>query len=118
MLAWGGIGARILRAALSANTSWLPIVSPHKTVEGAVGGVLGSMAAYCVLTLVSCCPPGTTSSASRYQPRHYLVLLGMGAVASVLGILSDLFASSVQAPGRHQGLRYDFPGARRHSGPL
>ena len=29
-----------------------PFVSPHKTVEGAVGGVLGSMAAGCVLTLV------------------------------------------------------------------
>ena len=93
-----------------------PIVSPHKTVEGAVGGVLGSMAAGCVLTLVYSLLSARHNVLSiQVQPRHYLVLLGMGAVASVLGILGDLFASSVKRQVGIKDYGTIFPG---HGGIL
>ena len=93
-----------------------PIVSPHKTVEGAVGGVLGSMAAGCVLTLVYSLLSAKYNVISiQVQPKHYLVLLGMGAVASVLGILGDLFASSVKRQVGIKDYGTIFPG---HGGIL
>ena len=51
--AWGGDTAAYFagRAFGRAQAGCLSL-GPHKTVEGAVGGVLGSMAAGCVLTLV------------------------------------------------------------------
>ena len=49
------------------------------------------------------------------QPKHYLVLLGMGAVASVLGILGDLFASSVKRQVGIKDYGTIFPG---HGGIL
>lgn len=93
-----------------------PVVSPHKTVEGAVGGVLGSMLAGCVLTLVySLLSAHYNVLSIGVQPRHYLVLLGMGAVASVLGILGDLFASSVKRQVGIKDYGTIFPG---HGGIL
>ena len=50
--AWGGDTAAYFAGRAFGRRKLAPIVSPHKTVEGAVGGVLGSMAAGCVLTLV------------------------------------------------------------------
>ena len=50
--AWGGDTAAYFAGRAFGRHKLAPIVSPHKTVEGAVGGVLGSMAAGCVLTLV------------------------------------------------------------------
>ena len=95
--AWGGDTAAYFAGRAFGRHKLAPIVSPHKTVEGAVGGVLGSMAAGCVL------------------PKHYLVLLGMGAVASVLGILGDLFASSVKRQVGIKDYGTIFPG---HGGIL
>ena len=93
-----------------------PIVSPHKTVEGAVGGVLGSMAAGCVLTLVYSLLSKTYNVLSIHVlARHYMVLLGMGAVASVLGILGDLFASAVKRQAGIKDYGTIFPG---HGGIL
>ena len=93
-----------------------PVVSPNKTVEGAVGGVLGSMLAGCVLTLVySLLSAHYNVLSIGVQPRHYLVLLGMGAVASVLGILGDLFASSVKRQVGIKDYGTIFPG---HGGIL
>ena len=81
--AWGGDTAAYFAGRAFGKHKLAPIVSPHKTVEGAVGGVLGSMAAGCVLTLVYSLLSARHNVLSiQVQPRHYLVLLGMGAVAS------------------------------------
>ena len=114
--AWGGDTAAYFAGRAFGKHKLAPIVSPHKTVEGAVGGVLGSMAAGCVLTLVYSLLSARHNVLSiQVQPRHYLVLLGMGAVASVLGILGDLFASSVKRQVGIKDYGTIFPG---HGGIL
>ena len=114
--AWGGDTAAYFAGRAFGKHKLAPIVSPHKTVEGAGGGVLGSMAAGCVLTLVYSLLSARHNVLSiQVQPRHYLVLLGMGAVASVLGILGDLFASSVKRQVGIKDYGTIFPG---HGGIL
>ena len=114
--AWGGDTAAYFAGRAFGKHKLAPIVSPHKTVEGAVGGVLGSMAAGCVLTLVYSLLSAKYNVLSiQVLPRHYLVLLGMGAVASVLGILGDLFASSVKRQVGIKDYGTIFPG---HGGIL
>ena len=81
-----------------------------------MGGVLGSMAAGCVLTLAYSLLSAKYNVISiQVQPKHYLVLLGMGAVASVLGILGDLFASAVKRQVGIKDYGTIFPG---HGGIL
>lgn len=114
--AWGGDTAAYFAGRAFGKHKLAPVVSPHKTVEGAVGGVLGSMLAGCVLTLVySLLSAHYNVLSIGVQPRHYLVLLGMGAVASVLGILGDLFASSVKRQVGIKDYGTIFPG---HGGIL
>ena len=114
--AWGGDTAAYFAGRAFGKHKLSPIVSPHKTVEGAVGGVLGSMAAGCVLTLVYSLLSKTYNVLSIHVlARHYMVLLGMGAVASVLGILGDLFASAVKRQAGIKDYGTIFPG---HGGIL
>ena len=115
-IAWGGDTAAYFAGRTFGRHKLAPIVSPHKTVEGAVGGVLGSMAAGCVLTLVYSLLSKTYNVLSIHVlARHYMVLLGMGAVASVLGILGDLFASAVKRQAGIKDYGTIFPG---HGGIL
>ena len=93
-----------------------PIVSPHKTVEGAIGGIFGSVLAGVVLTLVySFLSASHNVITIQVQPRHYAILVVMGAIASVLGILGDLFASSVKRQVGIKDYGTIFPG---HGGIL
>lgn len=101
--AWGGDTAAYFAGRAFGKHKLAPLVSPKKTVEGAVGGVLGSILAGVLLT-------GAYMALSGYydvitlqvRPRHYLILVLLGAIASVLGILGDLFASAVK---RQVGLK-------------
>ena len=114
--AWGGDTCAYFAGRAFGKHKLCPVVSPKKTVEGAVGGVLGSMAAGCVLTLVYSLLSKTYNVLSIHVlARHYMVLLGMGAVASVLGILGDLFASAVKRQAGIKDYGTIFPG---HGGIL
>ena len=114
--AWGGDTCAYFAGRAFGKHTLCPVVSPKKTVEGAVGGVLGSMAAGCVLTLVYSLLSAKYNVISiQVQPKHYLVLLGMGAVASVLGFLGGLFASCVKRQVGIKDYGTIFPG---HGGIL
>lgn len=101
--AWGGDTAAYFAGRALGKHKLAPVVSPNKTVEGAIGGVCGSILAGIVLTAVYAALSAHYQVITiQVQARHYLILLVMGAIASVLGVLGDLFASAVK---RQVGLK-------------
>lgn len=114
--AWGGDTAAYFAGRAFGKHKLAPVVSPHKTVEGAVGGVLGSMLAGILLTCVyAALSSGYHVISIQMRGIHYGVLLLMGAIASVLGILGDLFASAVKRQAGIKDYGTIFPG---HGGIL
>lgn len=114
--AWGGDTAAYFTGRAFGKHKLAPIVSPHKTVEGAIGGVFGSILAGVAVTVVY------TLLSGRYSPitvqigaGHFLVLVCTGAIASVLGIMGDLFASAVKRQCGIKDYGTIFPG---HGGIL
>ena len=114
--AWGGDTFAYFAGRAFGKHKLAPIVSPNKTVEGAIGGICGSMLIGVIATVIY----GTLSG--RYAAftvdvtmHHYLVVVGMGAIASVLGILGDLFASAVKRQAGIKDYGTIFPG---HGGIL
>lgn len=101
--AWGGDSAAYFAGRAFGKHKLAPIVSPKKTVEGAVGGVLGSMLLGVVATAIYGAVSGRVMDFTvAVNLRHYLAIALMGGAASVLGILGDLFASAVK---RQVGLK-------------
>ena len=95
--AWGGDTAAYFAGRAFGKHKLAPLVSPKKTVEGAVGGVLGSILAGVLLTGAYMALSGHYDVITlQVRPRHYLILVLLGAIASVLGILGDLCASAVK----------------------
>lgn len=114
--AWGGDTAAYFAGRAFGKHKLAPIVSPHKTVEGAIGGIFGSVLVGVVLTLVySFLSASHNVITIQVQPRHYAILVVMGVIASVLGILGDLFASSVKRQVGIKDYGTIFPG---HGGIL
>lgn len=114
--AWGGDTSAYFAGRAFGRHKLAPIVSPHKTVEGAIGGVIGSMLAGVLVTFVYGILSGRLQMFTvNITPRHYLIILGLGAVASVLGILGDLFASAVKRQVGIKDYGTIFPG---HGGIL
>ena len=114
--AWGGDTAAYFAGRAFGRHKLAPIVSPHKTVEGAVGGVIGSMAAGLLVTFVYGLLSGRLQVFTvNINSQHYLIILGLGALASVLGILGDLFASAVKRQVGIKDYGTIFPG---HGGIL
>lgn len=114
--AWGGDTAAYFVGSAFGRHKMTPYVSPHKTWEGAAGGVLGSMAAGIAATAVYSWLSGRFDSLTvEVGRRHFLIILLMGAIASVLGILGDLFASAVKRQHGIKDYGTIFPG---HGGIL
>lgn len=114
--AWGGDTAAYFAGRAFGRHKLAPVVSPNKTVEGAVGGVLGSILAGMAATLVYSQLSGRYVTLTiQVTLHHYLILLVLGSVASVLGILGDLFASAVKRQVGIKDYGTIFPG---HGGIL
>ena len=114
--AWGGDTSAYFAGRAFGRHKLAPIVSPHKTVEGASGGVVGSMAAGVLVTFAYSLLDGSFPLLTvEVTTRGYLAILGLGAVASVLGILGDLFASAVKRQVGIKDYGTIFPG---HGGIL
>ena len=114
--AWGGDTSAYFAGRAFGRHKLAPIVSPHKTVEGAIGGVVGSMAAGVLVTFAYSLLDGSFPLLTvEVTTRGYLAILGLGAVASVLGILGDLFASAVKRQVGIKDYGTIFPG---HGGIL
>lgn len=114
--AWGGDTAAYFAGSAFGKHKMAPYVSPHKTWEGVAGGVMGSMAAGVAATAVYAVLSGRLDSLTiEVGRRHFVVILIMGALASVLGILGDLFASAVKRQAGIKDYGTIFPG---HGGIL
>lgn len=114
--AWGGDTSAYFAGRAFGKHKLAPVVSPNKTVEGAIGGVLGGIVLGLVATLLYSIPTGRlTTLTVSVTVRHYLIIVAVGAVASVLGILGDLFASAVKRQAGIKDYGTIFPG---HGGIL
>ncbi len=115
--AWGGdICAYFVGRALGRH-KLCPVVSPKKTVEGAVGGVLGTMVFGVVATIVYSVVADRTEAftQSNIGISMYAIIAALGVVAAVLGIFGDLFASVVKRQCGIKDYGTIFPG---HGGIL
>lgn len=102
-IAWGGDIMAYFSGYLFGKHKMAPVLSPKKTIEGAVGGILGSVVISMIMMfvytkLVHISSLGVMAAFSR----NYLVLAVIAAVGSFLGIIGDLFASAVK---RQSGIK-------------
>lgn len=96
--AWGGDTCAYFAGRAFGKHKLCPLVSPHKTVEGAIGGVIGTMVCGVVATLVYSMAADRMEEFTRSNvglPMYGIIAL-LGMVAAVLGIYGDLFASVVK----------------------
>ena len=116
-IAWGGDSAAYFTGRALGKHKLAPEVSPHKTVEGAVGGVLGSVILALALTDVygDIANRVEAFTAGFIGPELYFLLAILAAFSSVLGILGDLFASAVKRQCGIKDYGTIFPG---HGGIL
>ena len=114
--AWGGDTCAYFAGRAFGKHKLAPVVSPNKTVEGAIGGVIGSVVIGLLATIIYSALSGRFDSLTvAVTARHYIIIAAMGAVASVLGILGDLFASAVKRQVGIKDYGTIFPG---HGGIL
>ncbi len=113
--AWGGDSVAYFVGRKLGRRKLAPVISPKKTVEGAVGGVIGSMVLGLVITILYVQGMGRLLGFERVHMLYYVLVCLLGAVASVLGILGDLFASAVKRQCGIKDFGTVFPG---HGGIL
>ena len=102
--AWGGDTCAYFAGRAFGKHKLCPKVSPKKTVEGAVGGVLGTMVFGVVATLIYAYAAARVEyfTQTNIGVSMYFIVALLGMVAAVLGIYGDLFASVVK---RQVGLK-------------
>lgn len=115
--AWGGDTCAYFVGRRFGKHKLCPVVSPKKTVEGAVGGVIGTMAFGVVATLIYSIIANRTEAFSRSNigVSMYVIIALLACVAAVLGIYGDLFASVVKRQCGIKDYGKIFPG---HGGVL
>ena len=115
--AWGGDTCAYFAGRAFGKHKLCPVVSPQKTVEGAVGGVLGTMICGVIVTLVYSVAANRMEEFTRTNigVSMYVVIALLACVAAVLGIYGDLFASVVKRQCGIKDYGTIFPG---HGGIL
>lgn len=113
--AWGGDTFAYFAGRAFGKRKLAPVVSPKKTVEGAIGGVLGSMLIGVFATLIYLQFFGRLLGFAQARPAYYLLVAVLGGLASLLGIVGDLFASAVKRQCGIKDFGTIFPG---HGGIL
>ena len=115
--AWGGDTCAYFAGRAFGRHKLCPKVSPKKTVEGAIGGVLGTMLFGVIITVAYSLIADRTEAftQSNIGVSMYLIIALLGVVAAVLGIYGDLFASVVKRQCGIKDYGTIFPG---HGGIL
>ena len=96
--AWGGDSAAYFAGRAFGKHKLAPVVSPNKTIEGAVGGVMGSMLLGVVVTACYTALHGQLVGVplDTLGWRYYVVVVLLGGFGSLLGIVGDLLASVIK----------------------
>ena len=115
--AWGGDTCAYFAGRAFGKHKLCPVVSPKKTVEGAIGGVLGTMVFGVAATLIYSIAADRMEAFTRSNigVSMYVVIALLAWVAAVLGIYGDLFASVVKRQCGIKDYGTIFPG---HGGIL
>ena len=115
--AWGGDTCAYFAGRAFGKHKLCPVVSPNKTVEGAIGGVLGTMVFGVVATLIYSIAANRMEAFTRSNigVSMYVIIALLGCIAAVLGIYGDLFASVVKRQCGIKDYGTIFPG---HGGIL
>ncbi|MBR6708962.1 MAG: CDP-archaeol synthase, partial [Clostridia bacterium] len=92
--AWISDSCAYICGTLFGRHKLIPAISPHKTVEGSVGGILG-----CILSMVLY---GVIISALGGPAPNYLFLAVSGLILSVCAQIGDLIASLIK---REHGIK-------------
>ena len=115
--AWGGDTCAYFAGRAFGKHKLCPVVSPKKTVEGAIGGVLGTMVCGVIVTVIYSIAADRLEAFTRSNigVSMYVVIALLACVAAVLGIYGDLFASVVKRQCGIKDYGTIFPG---HGGIL
>ena len=101
-ISWGGDIMAYFSGYLFGKHKMAPKLSPKKTIEGAVGGVLGSVGLALLMTYVYSKLPISANTVVADIGKNYISLIVFAAIGSFVGIIGDLFASAVK---RQQGIK-------------
>ena len=89
LCSWGSDTSAYCAGMLFGKHKMSPILSPKKTVEGAIGGVVGSM----LFTAIYCFAISKILSIDDFVILPLVIIAGVGAVISMIG---DLAASAIK----------------------
>ena len=89
LCSWGSDTAAYCVGVLFGKHKMSPILSPKKSVEGAIGGVVGAM----LLTGIYCLVISNVFHSETFEIVPLVIMAGIGAVISMIG---DLAASAIK----------------------
>ena len=101
-IAWGGDIMAYFSGYLFGKHKMAPKLSPKKTIEGAVGGILGSVVIALGMTYIYGLTAFSQNSVVADIGENWVLLAVFAAIGSFVGIVGDLFASAVK---RQQGIK-------------
>ncbi len=101
-IAWGGDIMAYFSGYLFGKHKMAPKLSPKKTIEGAVGGILGSVVIALGMTYIYGLTAYSQNSIVADIGENWIFLAVFAAMGSFVGIVGDLFASAVK---RQQGIK-------------
>ncbi|GHU43548.1 phosphatidate cytidylyltransferase [Clostridia bacterium] len=86
---WGSDTCAYCAGSLFGKHKLVPILSPKKTIEGAVGGVMGSLMITLLYSLY-------LRQQMDFSLRHILFLMAIAGVGSLVSMIGDLAASAIK----------------------
>ena len=101
-IAWGGDIMAYFSGYLFGKHKMASKLSPKKTIEGAVGGILGSVVIALGMTYIYGLTAFSQNSVVADIGKNWVPLAVFAAIGSFVGIVGDLFASAVK---RQQGIK-------------
>lgn len=107
--AWGSDTCAYFTGSLIGKHKLAPVLSPKKTVEGAIGGAVGAGLLAVVYTYIY------TLFAIPYMRENMLLIVGIVVVSAILSQFGDLAASAIKRTLGVKDFGYIFPG---HGGVL